>query len=419
MTESSLAIAQLFVDCSVLNIDVAAITALQTGNLALALQGVVTPMGIFAVATRLCNLSLFALDLSTVNFALAYGSIALGVGTGTDTRIAPGNNSITLSGTLVPQYGAQNLSEIGQLFTNYINGDNPAVLAMRLSTTQADGTQISWLSIALQALHQHRRAWPGFHTRDRVVARNELGQRGSAAAALPTPVGASTSSIDVVNATCTHGNTQIDTSGGEPTTPDAAHAMLPAPSEARHFIAAETVVFQLIGNSSAQANRSVGVITLDSIKVNVSMSLFGLRGLTVISSGDVGGGTPSAITLDIGTDIYNSSSLVLATGDLMLELFRSASNIGTALLAQGNCASRRWARSTRTAASSACWTTLSAGRGADDRGLRRRHAGREPAAGVQDIEHQRDAAGRRHETSTRGGGEFVGDTWSFRHRLVH
>ena len=53
----------------------------------------------------------------------------------------------------MPQYGTQNLSEISQLFTNYINGDNSPVVASGLSTVQNDGTEISWLSIALQALH--------------------------------------------------------------------------------------------------------------------------------------------------------------------------------------------------------------------------------------------------------------------------
>ena len=64
----------------------------------------------------------------------------------------PGKNNITLGGRLVPQYGTQNLSEISQLFTNYINGDNSPVIASGLSTVQNDGTEISWLTIALQAL---------------------------------------------------------------------------------------------------------------------------------------------------------------------------------------------------------------------------------------------------------------------------
>jgi hypothetical protein len=65
---------------------------------------------------------------------------------------APGPNDITLSGVLIPQSGAQNLSEISQLFTNYINGDNSPVIAKGISTVQDDGTEITWLSIALQSL---------------------------------------------------------------------------------------------------------------------------------------------------------------------------------------------------------------------------------------------------------------------------
>jgi hypothetical protein len=53
---------------------------------------------------------------------------------------------------LIPQSGAQNLSDISQLFTNYINGDNSPVFAKGISTVQDDGTEISWLSIALQSL---------------------------------------------------------------------------------------------------------------------------------------------------------------------------------------------------------------------------------------------------------------------------
>lgn len=53
---------------------------------------------------------------------------------------------------MIPQSGAQNLSQISQLFTNYINGDNSPVMATGLSTVQSDGTEIAWLSTALQSL---------------------------------------------------------------------------------------------------------------------------------------------------------------------------------------------------------------------------------------------------------------------------
>ena len=94
--------------------------------------------------------------------------------------------------------------------------------------------------------------------------------------------------------------------------------------------------FQLIGASKAVANTSIGEITLDPIKVNVTTGLWGLKGLnnglTIIRSVDVMGGTPDAITLNIDTGIYNPSSLELATGDLTLQLFREGVSLGTTLL---------------------------------------------------------------------------------------
>lgn len=60
--------------------------------------------------------------------------------------------------------------------------------------------------------------------------------------------------------------------------------------------------FRLVGNSRAIANMSIGTITLDPIKVNVSthlQGLQGLKGLVSIDSVDVLGGTTEGITLGI------------------------------------------------------------------------------------------------------------------------
>ena len=58
----------------------------------------------------------------------------------------------------------------------------------------------------------------------------------------------------------------------------------------------------MIGTSRAVANMSIGQITLDGIKVNVSTTLNGLQGLkgmTTIDSVDVTGGTSEGIMLGI------------------------------------------------------------------------------------------------------------------------
>lgn len=66
--------------------------------------------------------------------------------------------------------------------------------------------------------------------------------------------------------------------------------------------------FLLVGHSRAVANLSLGQITLDPIKVNVSTSLNGLKGLqglTTIEGVDVTGGSQDAINLGInGKDFH-------------------------------------------------------------------------------------------------------------------
>jgi len=58
-----------------------------------------------------------------------------------------------LSGRLVPHNGSESeLAVVGQLFTQYINGDTSPVLAQGVSTLQDDNTSISWLSEGVQAL---------------------------------------------------------------------------------------------------------------------------------------------------------------------------------------------------------------------------------------------------------------------------
>jgi hypothetical protein len=69
-----------------------------------------------------------------------------------------------------------------------------------------------------------------------------------------------------------------------------------------HLTSSDIAEFRLVGNSRAIANLSIGQITLDPIKVNVSTQLKGLQGLegmTHIDGVDVAGGTGDHINLNI------------------------------------------------------------------------------------------------------------------------
>ncbi|KAF5389363.1 hypothetical protein D9757_004389 [Collybiopsis confluens] len=332
----------------------------------------------FQATTVLTNPSPFSLNLGTVEFDLSYKDVFLGTGTGTNTVITgAAQNDITLSGVLVPQSGASNLAVVSELFTNYLNGDNSTVVATGKSTLQSDGTAIPWLSEGLQALHlnvpfvlqsgaiapiksidignlalafSQATPWAPSAQSRAVQASLELpfgfglsiGEIQNSfnitngdvvVAGLSTPDGASTSSIQVVNSTFTHGTINISIENTNLSVPDPQH---PNFSQfTANITSLDAANFRLVGQSRAVTNLSIGQITLDPIKFDVPSSLLGLRGLdglTTINGVDVIGGTTEGITLNINVTINNPSNLNLSTGDLTMQLKRDGATVGTALL---------------------------------------------------------------------------------------
>jgi hypothetical protein len=77
----------------------------------------------------------------------------LGSASASGVQLNTSTNVIPLSGVLVQQYGAHNLSLLSQLFTGYINHEMVPVTAVGKSAILAsDGSIISWLSDGLQSL---------------------------------------------------------------------------------------------------------------------------------------------------------------------------------------------------------------------------------------------------------------------------
>ncbi|KAG1761975.1 hypothetical protein EDD22DRAFT_893760 [Suillus occidentalis] len=312
----------------------------------------------------------FTLGLGTVVFDLVYQNVYLGTGTGYNTNIVPGPNNITLKGILVPQTTPANLAAVSQLFTNYINFESSPVIAIGKSTLQPDGSQISWLSQGVQSLQltvpfksstpinpirsiqigsmalafTPETAWTPRTDSNSVHATMQLPfgfglsineiqneftivKNGSNVAGLNTPLGSSTSAIAVLSPTDTEGIINITIANSVLNATDPEHNM--------ELTDSTTTEFLMVGNSRAVANMSIGQITLDPIKVNVSTSLSGLQGLkgyTTIGAVDVMGGTQQALNLSIDVSIYNPSNLDLATGDLQLQLQRGGAILGTALM---------------------------------------------------------------------------------------
>ncbi|KAJ7647487.1 hypothetical protein FB45DRAFT_200334 [Roridomyces roridus] len=331
----------------------------------------------FVAVTNLTNPSPFSLNLGTVVFALNYQNVFLGTGTSTDTVIQPGSNNITLKGVLEPQTKQANLDVVSQLFTNYLNSIPSPVIATGMSTLQSDGSAISWLSTGLQALDLNvplvppepinpinsisignfdlafnaDAPWAPSASSDTVKASialpfgfgvsigeiandfNITMMDGSTVAGLSTPIGASTSSITVYGQQNTTGTVDITIANTSLSSPDPDHSTFSIFNTGLTNLA--TAQFLLVGESRTIANTSLGQISLNPIKVNVSTSLLGLqglKGLATIETVDVQGGTTEGITLGIQVSIHNPSNLKLALGDLTLALQRDGAQLGTVLM---------------------------------------------------------------------------------------
>ncbi|GJJ06156.1 hypothetical protein Clacol_000345 [Clathrus columnatus] len=305
---------------------------------------------LFSATTGLNNSSPFDIDLGDVVFNLSYNGVFLGEGTGTNTVISPGENSITLNGTLIHQESS-NLQSVSQLFTNYINSEpGTFVTAQGVSTKQSDGSEIAWLSQGLKSLKlqvpfkpptainpirgigidflnlsfSSESPWAPLASSNQVQAQLQLPfgfhleitqiqnsfaifQNNSIISNLSTPEGASTSSIQVLSPNDTQGTINITLSQSPLDVPSDAHdrfsTFILTHLAAKELTDSKTTTFQLIGQSSAVSNLSIGLITLNPIKFNVNSSLNGLQGLqkdVVINTVDVTGGTSDHIELSIG-----------------------------------------------------------------------------------------------------------------------
>ncbi|KAI0298570.1 hypothetical protein BC826DRAFT_1096594 [Russula brevipes] len=331
----------------------------------------------FYSVTTLTNPSPFELNLGTVVFNLLYDNVYLGQGTGTNTTIAPGTNDIALSGRLVTHNDSkEELAVVGQLFTQYINSDTSLVVAQGVSTLQNDNTTISWLSMGLQALtlnlpfksptpispirsisigsmslaFSEAQPWApvanshsvqasmhlpfGFNVEiDKIENAFNISRNGTVVAGLTTPLGASTSNIHVLGSTSTEGTINITIESTPLSIVDSSKPPFSAFNAELTDLDYEH--FQLEGYASAVANMSIGTLTLNPIKFNVSSGLWGLKGLkglVSIDGVDVLGGTQDALSLGTNVTIDNPSNLDLGVGDLVFQLLKGSSLVGTTLM---------------------------------------------------------------------------------------
>jgi hypothetical protein len=235
---------------------------------------------------------------------------------------------------------------VSELFTNFINGDESPVIAQGKSSLQADGTAVSWLAQGLEALQltvpfkpldgplnpirditigdfalqfsadtpfspsvdskaiQAKLELPfGFSVDIGQIQNNfNISRNDQTVVGLSTPLGASISQVSVSNSTFTGGTVNITVANTNLTTAATNDDNFSQFNAA--LTSGDVVEFNLVGQSRAVANTTLGQIILDPIKVNVSTSLRGLqglRGMATIDGVDVLDGTEDGIVLAINS----------------------------------------------------------------------------------------------------------------------
>ncbi|KAK0522484.1 hypothetical protein OC834_006266 [Tilletia horrida] len=323
------------------------------------------------VKTALTNPSPFGVEIGNLNLDLFYDGLYLGPGSASNLNITPGVNVIQLDGRLIPYTNnATALKQLGTLFTSYLNNEVIPAEARGVSTTQANGETISWLSRGIEALNikvpiqapqaihpitgidinylsliynqsqpwspdvssqalQADLALPFGFSLDIVSTSNTitLAYQNSTIGTISGAFSNSSTHLNLVSAGQTTGTIDLTLPMSKLVLAnDSAQAEQQLVIFQDAFTYSDGTGFDLQGSASALTNTPLGQVLLDGIQFTVPSGLRGLEGLnkypTVITSVDVLNGFPDALELSVGTSLVNPSNLNLTVGNTTFQLWR-------------------------------------------------------------------------------------------------
>lgn len=280
-----------------------------------------------------------------------------------------GTNVITLYGRVISYENDPDALELlGELFTNYINSVVSPVIAKGVSTTQANGDVIGWLSQGIRALNTMIPFVPpqpidpikgivinylslvyfvdlpynpdifsntltgtfslpfGFSLNiTDLAAQLNIFYKGAPVGTVNGPYGNSSTDITLLTTGETAGIINLNLPASQlvlPNTTMAAKEQLIQFQNAFTYMVSADFIAQ--GSAKAITDTPIGRILLNGINFNITSGLVGLNGLTtyptIINSVDVTGGAPDAVELVVDLTAINPSNLNLSTGDATFNL---------------------------------------------------------------------------------------------------
>ncbi|OAD74671.1 hypothetical protein PHYBLDRAFT_111385, partial [Phycomyces blakesleeanus NRRL 1555(-)] len=108
-----------------------------------------------ALGTVLVSPSPIGVQLGTINLAISYDSVDLGVVSADNITLQSGDNDILLKGVLKPQSDPVALEKVGVLFSNYVSGKISQTTATGISAAPDGQNAIGWLSQGFESVQLH------------------------------------------------------------------------------------------------------------------------------------------------------------------------------------------------------------------------------------------------------------------------
>ncbi|WFC96532.1 hypothetical protein MBRA1_003193 [Malassezia brasiliensis] len=337
----------------------------------------------FYATTILKNPSPFGMQLGRLDFDLYYKGLLLGPAFSPSVNLTPSLNVVNLQGRLTPYTNNQTaLNILGELMTQYINGEVSPTQAVGKSVTTSSGITPNWLEEGIKALTINVPFKSPIQInpiKNIVIKQFNLtyladsdpygptASSDSLSAQIGLPFGfplnivsakneitlvddKTNTPMAVVDGVYSNSETQLDivasgqTAGTLYLTLRPSLMRLPEQTDAARkefqyfqkefvFSGIDTKLFN--GSSVAVTDTPVGRIVLNGIKFSVKSGLLGLQGLnhypTTINGVDVIGGTSDGLKLSVNTTIINPSNVNVQSGNVTL-LFLNHDVIGNVYL---------------------------------------------------------------------------------------
>ncbi|KAF9356574.1 hypothetical protein BGX26_005073, partial [Mortierella sp. AD094] len=326
-------------------------------------------INIDTVVTNPSNIQMY---MGSLTLAISYKNTLMGYVTSSNLTMLRGQQTLSMTGVLIPQNTTQGLADVSEMMSRYIGNVVTDTTAVGYDVKPDGVNSLDWLSAAVKNLNltiplqspaplqlikslnlgalglvfTPETAYQPLTTSTGVLANYSLPDGfgfGIQFTQVANTFALSRNNATIANLNSSYNPASSNMAAGTLTfnllqtpllVPDASHQAF---QEFNHDLTVGAdLPFNVVGQASVFANTSIGIVNLVNIPFNASTDLSGLQSLAnpapTITSLQVTGGTTDALQLNITVVIVNPSSISLSAGDVVFSLVYGGANLGTVTL---------------------------------------------------------------------------------------